>query len=309
MIDIFDNLKEGNSLHEINTIKFKFEKYEIRLLDSPWDDIKKELYIVGVNLSKNSKEVNYKDTVILLSLLELGKLAVESNCQDDFMSTGSQLLLSDKIIEWCNKYGLPYFEDFLRNNYKKNIFGFSIGEFIRQLTVLYNDFNLYYGLTYNDKNFITKNIYASLVDISTEKGLNFIKESFANNVWGNSDISLKLQYNKNTKAFEMIPYTNSFLKIAYFQLGMLMIGDQHEKIKYCSTCGDLFTFTHGNENYCTDCKSNLNRDKQRRHQKKIKESILNEYFSGASIAALSKKYKKTESQIDKWLSEHDKIEL
>lgn len=300
-----------SSLQQIETIPFKFNDYRIELLDSPWKhipniNIDKEWYIIGENLLNNNEKQDYKNPQILLSLLELGKTIIETNGQGDQISEESQLLLSDKIIKWCKRYGLPYNEEFLQKNYKKPLFGFRIGDFKRQLAVLYNSFNVYYGVTFNEIDLVKKYPPSSLVDIDTESGMQYIKESFANELWGSANISLKTEYNKETKKFEMIPYTNNYIEIAYFQISMLLIGDQEEKIKYCTKCGSLFIFNHGNETHCSKCKPNINAEKQRRHQAKIKKSVIEEYANGNSISELSIKYKKTESQIKKWIDKNRK---
>ncbi len=73
----------------------------------------------------------------------------------------------------------------------------------------------------------------------------------------------KMKYNRKKKEYEMVPYTMDLIKIAYFQLGILMLGKTDDNIKYCS-CGNLFIYKHGNQRDCPACQSMQEANRQKK---------------------------------------------
>lgn len=309
MINDFEFL-EGGSLYTVSILSMRFKIYKPEYLDSPFKDeefhAEKEWYLIGDTILKEkSKELNYKDPVILTKLLELGKIIYEDNALGNEEDETSQLAYTDEIIRWCNEFGLPYSENYLFKTYGFHKLGFGLWDFKIRLLNLYKDYHSFIALEHKDTDKIKKffGYYSALVDLNSTAGIDFLKDILAKWIWGGSEISLKLTYNKSSKTYEMIPYTDDYIRIAYFQIGMLMAGNGNVNIKPCTKCGGLFYFKHGNKDYCVSCEAERKALNQKDFQKRLKNEIIKKYFEGIPIEEISEKYKKTSSQINKWIKE------
>ncbi len=78
----FEYLKYNGSLQKVNILNTKFEKYNLKLLEGSFKSLdpdigtppfNKEWYIIGENMSKESRETSFDDTCILFDLLNLSK--------------------------------------------------------------------------------------------------------------------------------------------------------------------------------------------------------------------------------------------
>lgn len=293
---IADISADLGGLAEVKNFNLIFEDYKLVLFSEPPIKLegytnpeppRKVWYLKAEGRPKNASEVTFSKPDLLFSLLNLGS-KIEKNALRD------ELALSEEVIEWCKKYGFPYEERYFTENYSdeeqekkigKNIItgyaGFRLGEFKRRVAVLYGLFNLWYGLTYDELKRVIE--FSPLVlGFDTQKDINEqllqMKDFLSRRIWLEMDIShlsLALQYNKETDKYNIGPYTNNLIAVAYFQLAMMMTkAGEGNRIKFCSKCGEVFEANHGNKKMCSKCDRVYHRDYMREKRKRNKPGYL-----------------------------------
>lgn len=285
-----DMSKDLGGLAETNALNLHFRDYELILFDSPRNEMyveisqvkkeelefgtrknKEEWYIIGTGyIKENGAETRFSDLEILNSLINLSSKIVENNGLKD------ELAFYDEVKAWCEKFGLPYNEPYFTTKYfdKKGIGGtraFRLWEFKRRIAVLYDAFQLWYGLTFNDKEKIVK--YSSYLiqgDKKLDEQIPFLKESLAYKVWSEMDTEISVRYNKTTDSYEITPHAGSLVSVAYFQLAMLMTNKGEKGVKFCSVCNKLFEIEHRSRKICDNCQREYHRlmTKKSREEKK-----------------------------------------
>lgn len=273
-----DGFKDMGNLAEINNIGLYFDQYQLIQFDSPWKDndnvaIDQEWYLMGVNIQKEKgNEHKFNSPEILISLVNLAAKIINGYGLYDQKGTQDELAFYQDIVDWCVKYGLPYQEQyFMTQYYKINGIGgmnaFRLWEFKRRIAVLYDSFQLWYGLTFYDSERIIKYAHSAAGEIQAGKSLEsqvpFLKEHLSYRIWSDMRTEIGLKYNKNTDSFEIAPYTDSLISVAYFQLAMLMTNKGMKGVKFCSVCNGLFEIEHGSKKICDACKSEYHRIKTR----------------------------------------------
>lgn len=284
---VADFLADLNGLAEIQHYCLVFEDYELVLFDEPPIKLKdytepprKAWYIKPKGTAKRMDEIIFSKPELLFSLINLGREIEEKDPLQD------ELTLSEEIIEWCKKFGLPYREEYFEGNYHdeepvkvKNAVtgytGFRLWEFKRKVRVLYGLFNLWYGLTYNDLEKVIS--YSPLVSkFDSQKDLKKqilqMKDHLARRVWHEmeiSHVSFAFQYDQQSDKYVVTPSTDNLLGAAYFQFALLMVSGG-SGIKFCSKCGKLFEAEHGNKKICSKCDDVYHRDYMRERRRKDK---------------------------------------
>lgn len=273
-----DGFKDIGNLAEVNNLNYHFGEYKLVQLDSPWKDndlvaINREWCLVGVGVQKDKGiEHRFSKPEVLISLVNLADKILNGYGLYDQKGDSDELAFYQDIVSWCRKYGLPYEEDYLRKqDYKTNQMGFTcafrLWEFKRRISVLYNAFQLWYGLAFDDSERIIKFAHSAVTRIQAGKSLDsqlpLIKELFSYRIWADMHTEIRLKYNKNTDNFEIEPYTNSLVSVAYFQLAMLMTNNGIKSVRFCSVCNGLFEIEHGSTKICDKCKSEYHRIKTR----------------------------------------------
>lgn len=306
---LFD--KQAKLMSEVEAFNFRYENYRLVNFDSPPRYIGGELsnagektwYLMGDTLDrKKSSLLRIDNFEILLSLLQLAN-EINSKKNGIKFDEDSQLKHSDKILRWCEKYGLPFYSQYFIKNYSvgkevplRGFHAFELTDFKTALHRLLDTFNLWYALTCNDLELIVKHDYYIKPKNNnySEKDLEFLKKTVTHIPTGH----LRLFYNSNRDVFELIPHASSTIEVAYFQLAMLMANKNDEKIKYCTKCGKPFIYYDGNTRYCVSCKRDLNREyansTRRKQELKAREYIVGKYsdkgISSEEIFAIEEKY-------------------
>lgn len=310
MDSYFNYLHKTGKLAKINHTDYKFDGYELVCFESVSDNTN-EYYIIGLNPSISGATINYTNSELLISLINLASSIIDN------LGFESEVSCYKKIIEWCNEFGLPYSEDEFNEKYHKKYklkgglyLGFRIWEFKRSIKQLHDQFHLWMGLDSDDKEKILKYLkithipfYSKNQDLSSQKSISLIKEKLAKRV--NSEFSIKgvgfrFNYNTVSNTFEMYPYSSNLIAIAYFQFSLLMVNDSDLGVKFCNKCNNLFVYEHGNERRCKRCKMDRNKDNVNNHRARVTK-IKDKFKSGSSISQLANEFKKTESDIKKWI--------
>lgn len=306
MKNFLNNLnKDLGSLAEVNHFNLQFKGFKLIRFDSPWGEKykaliekhpdkkeqleieaskhEKEWYLMGVDGIKSSREHRFTDPKVLISLINLGLKIDAHNGLVDENGQMDEFSFSEEIINWCKEFGLPYVEEYFQQNYCKDkgsipplgYCGFRLWEFKRRIALLSDYFNLWYGLAFDDMRKIIK--YSKRVQqIDLNKDLDaqvsLLKESLAYTVWADMKTEISLRYNKKTDTYEIVPYTDSLVAVAYFQFAMLMTNKGANGVKFCSMCNDLFEVEHGSVKICGNCKRDYHRikTKESRERKKRK---------------------------------------
>lgn len=116
-----------------------------------------------------------------------------------------------------------------------------------------------------------------------------------------------ISYDKDKKSYGIEISTKTILDVAIFQFKMLMVNQPDSEsrcgIDYCKKCGKLFYINHKAEKYCDICKIDQNKNDVRNYRARQKKKIIELYKNGIPIKQLAEKYKKTETQIEKWIKE------
>lgn len=276
-------------LGEIQHSYLAFDDYELVLFDKAPRNTgereylpKKLWYVKPKGMAKRMGEVIFSKPELLISLIKLGDKIEKSGALED------ELALSEDIIEWCKKFGLPYEDKYFRDNYRdekpvkiKNAAtgytGFCLREFKRRVAVLYGLFNLWLGLTYNDRDrFIRFSPLVGGYDSQKDhkEQITQMKDRLAQRIWtemGMYHISLALQYDQLTDKYIIAPRTSNLIAAAYSQLAMKMTKTGEETwIKFCSKCGDIIEVSNGNKRICSKCDRDYHRDFIREARKKGK---------------------------------------
>lgn len=291
---IDDKGEKISNLAEIKQLNYRFKDYKEIYFDSPRKKnkiapIEKEWYLMGIEPDiKKTDEHIFTNPEILISLINLGSKINDNNGLYNGHKR-DELALCEDIKEWCMEYGLPYREEYFYKNYPKqnnssttilNNSAFRLWEFKRSVTELYNIINLWYGLTFNDAERIIKysgsfRFSSGKIDLNKDwdEQKSLLKESLAFSVNLGSSASLDIKYNKKNDSYEIIPYTDSLLSVAYFQLAMLMTNKGSVNVKFCSICKKLFIVEHGNTKVCNSCKREYHRIKTQESRRKSKKNM------------------------------------
>ncbi|MGE5582201.1 MAG: hypothetical protein ACM3X9_06655, partial [Bacillota bacterium] len=178
-----------------------------------------------------------------------------------------ELSLSDDVINWCKKFGIPYEEKYFSENYVENgqtgWMGFRLKNFKRRISILYGLFNIWYGLIYDDFKRVIEfspllNTYDKNKDLNEQ--IKDWKSDLAFNIEMEMNTSLGIKYNEKSNKFVMVPSTNNLISVAYFQFSMLMtMTGTGNGAKFCSQCGKLFEIEHGNKKICPQCHKEYHR--------------------------------------------------
>lgn len=277
--NLFETFAEISTLAEVDNLNYQFEDYKLVYFDSPWNEqenctIKKEWYIMGTNVKELTGVQRINDSSILVSLINLASLIIQNNGLYDKDENMDELSFSEDIIEWCKKYGLPYIEEYFRQNYPKDkssipslgYCAFRIWEFKRRICLLHDHFNLWYGLAFEDmKKTIEYSIRIRQIDLNKniDTQISTLKEYLAYKIWNSMDANLSMRYNKNTDSYSVIPYSDNLISVAYFHLAMLMTNKGMKGVRFCSMCNQLFEIEHGSTKICSNCKREYHAKKTR----------------------------------------------
>jgi hypothetical protein len=279
----------------------KYDSYRLEYLESPLNNsefrnIDKEWYIVGEGLSKEPEYKEFINSDILVDFLDLGKKISDTrSLYGPETNYEYQKSYSNEIISLCKKYGLLMndFNKFKKiYNYKEDqhflqVQGFPIRLLKSELIHLYSNIYMkFYELMYEKENINPQSILRLTSSISP--------------MFSGKQIGIK--YKQSNNSFYLSITESSILGVAFFQMMVLMTNPNNDKrgIKPCIKCGNIFSFEHGGEKDCPECKMNQGRDRKRKLDE-TKRNMKNDFESGMSIKDLSDKYERDASQIKKWL--------
>jgi hypothetical protein len=292
--------KDLGTLSEIDSYNFYFEDFRLVFFNEPPFKIegfselpvKRVWYLVGTKpiVNKMGKPTTFSKPDLLISLVNLG-MKIEEN-----EALGDELALSDEVIEWCKKFGIPYEENYFRANYcrdekgndenkqdyinkyggspKTGYSGFRLGEFKRRVAVLYGYFSLWYGLVFDDIKKVIK--FSPLVghhfDVNKDfdEQLTFLKKYLPYMFSAYSHVELTVKYDEKSDKYRMVPRGTDLISVAYFQFTMLMAG-MGSDVRLCIKCGKLFMLEHRGKKICPECDRIYHRDYMR--GKRGKEKI------------------------------------
>lgn len=275
MDNLLDGLQDIGSLAEIDSLNLRFNDYESIYFNSPVKEndkvpVKQEWYLMGVNYQKGQFEHRFDNPEILISLVNLARKIIEGFGLYDQKGQRDELAFYEDIKQWCQKYGLPYAENYFMTNYKKNGMGgysaFRLWEFKRRIAMFYDRFQLWHGLTYDDTEKIIKYSGSSAFKIlpgKLDSQLPDLKESIALEISAMANTSIGIKYNSDTNSFEIIPNAVDLISVAYFQLALLMTNNGTKGVNFCSVCHDLYEIHHRSSKICNNCKASYHRIKTR----------------------------------------------
>lgn len=267
---INDLRQELGSLPTVNSPVFKYKEYESIVVDSSEYIIAKGLIDphepksnLYVELGIECESAAYGSFEILFSLIQLVKIKGYQSKDFDKIPD-DEIISNNDIIEWCYKYGLPFFpttqikEDLTDSNGEKVEAGFLTGSFRLSLSFLYGCFNLWRAIYEKNSNDIDK--YAAFLGIlknakfkNLDEKISTLKSSFP--LLSIGSIELRPRYDAKTDAFGFGIYTRDIFQVAYFQLATLMTKTSKEikdNFKMCPACSSMF-WGHGNRKYCPNC--------------------------------------------------------
>lgn len=270
MNDLFDELVDIPRLGDAKSYVLNFERYFPEYLDvirNLNETPSKRLCIIGAKQKDMTSEVSASSPEILLSLINLAKTMKEKNLRSE--ETG----LLNETIEWCNKFGLPYFEPFtFKKGYPDTKTGFIFSEFKRKLDVFHSIFSVWQGIKYDDYEKIIK--YSSILACSQQTHkIEELKNLLAIRINCEMNLEVNLIYNASSDSFSVIHLSANQFVIAYYQLSLALSGSYAFRgIGTCTMCNRVFELKHGNQKICPECKINYNalRMREKRDSTKLK---------------------------------------
>lgn len=285
-------LPELGNLAEVKSFNLVFEEYKLVSFVNPINPMIKEWYLRTSGEPVIKREFIYSSPELLISIINLATEIEEKDGLKD------QLAFTDEITEWCLKYGLPFEDNYFRQNYYEDdngnprnrkdyvsrrgempltgYSGFSVKEFIRRIAVLYSIFQLWYGLAFDDLKKII-NFSPILTKIDIDKDLDTqilgLKQYLPYRMTGQMRTMISLQYSEKDDGYSIVPITNDLISVAYFQLAMLMTTKGFKGVKFCTMCKKLFETHHGGTKMCDDCKREYHRIKTQESRMKNKRNL------------------------------------
>ncbi len=292
-MNYFDNflsdIDQGmGSLSEVKKTTWFFEEYRLVLFDYKIDPSRKVWYLVGSKSATEPENRLFTKPELLLDIIRLGiKFEIK-------YGQNNELAYTEEIINFCMKYGHPFESEYFRVNAYKDKEGnfqnikdyastdggrpenmgycaFGIMEFKRKVLILHDNFQLWYGLFFDDIKKVLKYSYDHSLSIDNiDEKIPILKELFPLRVGIFGSMSIKLEYDKNNDNYHITPDVYDVFSTAYFQLAMLILGRGEKGVKFCSTCGAPFEFTHGNTKNCTNCQKEYQKNLMRKIRSKKK---------------------------------------
>lgn len=275
-----DVISDIGNLAEAKSFNLVFEEYKLVSFVNPVYPMSKEWYLRTCGEPVINREFIYSSPELLISIINLATKIEE---KDGFKD---QLAFSDEVTEWCLKYGLPFEDNYFRQNYyeddngntrnKKDYVsrggeipltghsGFSVKEFKRRIAVLYSIFQLWYGLAFDDlKKIISFSPILTMIDIDKDLDTQILelKQFLPYRMTNQMKTMISLQYNEKDDGYSIVPITNNLISVAYFQLAMIMTTKGFKGVKFCAHCNKLFEVNHGSTKMCDSCKREYHRIK------------------------------------------------
>lgn len=248
----------------------KFKEYERKIEDV--DGIKNmEIWGVGKTLGDTISN-EYNNMSVLYDILELGEYIYQEYEKNEkhspkFQRTDEEMIqLGEKIIELCNKYGIPTGKQKYFEIYNFSFTAYDIYcRFIAWLFIT-EDTDLSKANEYIGSNFQTiEDIKEHIVPIE---------------VWDYNEkaITLSFSYNKDNDSYEFVYHCNTLLEVAFLQFNFLFLSEdgimgengENLKIKVCSICHNYFATFIGNQTICSKHDKN-ERERIRKQRSRAKK--------------------------------------
>ncbi|SHH87256.1 hypothetical protein [Desulfosporosinus lacus] len=287
----FDSFLENveqdlGSLTEINKPTYYFEEYQQVLFSDSSIVNRKLLYLVGSKAVTQPKSIAFNKSELLIDLINLGMEFEKKYGQND------EFAYANEIINFCKKYGHPFESEYFRKNAYKDKNGefqnihnyidlsgrkpptgysaFEVREFRRHVFMLYDTFQLWYGLFFDDLRRVIKysHDHSFTIDASNiDEKIRTLKELLPFKLL---KLSVFLKYNEKNDSYYIEPHAGNIFEVAKFQFAMLVLGKSEKGVKFCTTCGNPFEFTHGNTKNCPKCVNEYQKNlmRKRRAEKK-----------------------------------------
>lgn len=267
----------------MSTLEFKYENYDIiKNLDGDYMVVASENCIDKYNIRETGRYVEFSNSNIFLDMIFL---AVKLNLKGGFR-TFIQSQLTEYhfsiILDFCKKYGLPYYgniqDEALQYNYFKddNIFSAeslnilkskynyttmcyaycNVSYFVYWLYIMYRDF-LWYISIYSKDMVYNFNEYLK-VDMS-----GFIKHSNSVSKFFSPSIADHFLFNsyleKNGRSFSFSIRTNNIFHLSVYYFCLICTGNSSVDVsktmlvKHCKCCGSYFLTSQSRKKYCEYC--------------------------------------------------------
>lgn len=251
----------------IGTEIIQFEEYErkIEIIDG-----KKEFFIYGINFNKNGVHYKSDDISVLQDILRIGEYIYDNFSKDSknnpiFKKNDEEaIVLGEKIIKICKKYGMPNGKT---NNLKIYDFAYISYEiycrFIAWLLIFEDDIqqaNHILRTNYNTKTEIKR--YIVPVEIWDYK---------------QNSITLTFNYDKEEDTYGFVYYCCTLIDVAFLQFNFLFLSEEglldyegrNLKIKLCSICHNQFATFDGKQKFCSR-HSQEEKDRLRKQKSRMK---------------------------------------
>lgn len=264
-----DDLKANiGNITEVENLNLKFDEYKVVYFESEnKDKIPGNEYIRGAKSFKMDEfhgQINNPN--LLFSLLNLMKEPIPEASSEGYLD---DMINTDKIIQWCRKYGLPLSDNDFRENYfeadRNKYYGFCTRIFRWEVMYLFSSFKLWEAITKKDIKNIYKYLFRTYISRDTldklktpDEKISKAKEALAESINHNFHTDIRIFYNKDTDDFSLSPRDTSLISIAYYQLACFICTPEWARfkeeegksnIKICKNCLDYF-LGHGNSVYC-----------------------------------------------------------
>lgn len=240
------NLPVAFTYNKIMHEQYEFYEFENRpyiIARKPKID-KEKIHNGMYTLGHATRPINCKNCDLLFSLLKLREKIIQTK----------SVRINDKniqlIIEWCKSQGLP-FQGRLRDInraliddlYKeKQLLGFSIEDFMLNLTTIQNAFSMYLVVKGIDK---PNNISG----LNYEECKYYLKHNFER---------LELVTRFNFEKFEYVSVADNLFQAAMYQLMLLTTINRNKdgalvELAICKCCHSPFMQHRRNQKYCPEC--------------------------------------------------------
>jgi hypothetical protein len=257
---IGDLLEEVGNLTMVNSFNYRYEQYG-------FEEIEGKKYIVGKGfINQFEDELSFDGPELLFSLVNL----VTGEMPEFFNSPHlDNVITEENIMEWCEKYGLPYTDQHFWENEKLNNKGYrfdnvlELNHFRYRLAWLYSQFNLWLGVINDDSEEIKKWSFAVKVNLDAINILHpslteidSIKKALAYEISNITKVKVSLDYNVLKGTFEFKLLDQSLFSIAYYQFAALTTkspSDSKKKMKNCNYCNSIFWANSAKKKYCSNC--------------------------------------------------------
>lgn len=267
----------------MSTMEFKYENYDIiKNINEDYMIVASENCIDINNLRSTGSFVEFSNSNIFLDMIFL---AVKLNLKGGFRTFIQNQLTEHHftlILDFCKKYGLPYYgniqEEALQyNNFEKdNLFSAeslnmlktkynysnmcyaycNVSYFVYWLYIMYRDF-LWYISIYSKDMVYNFSEYLK-VDMSY-----FIKHSDSVSEFFSPSIAFHFIFNsslkKNGQSFSFTIHTNNIFHLSVYYFCLICIGNSSVEIsktmlvKQCKCCGSYFLTSQSRKKYCEYC--------------------------------------------------------